>query len=269
MSAWSAGSAARNCCSDRTPPFFPSLSRSPAWKELRELAFDARLEAIRDGATREKLVAEAKADPTVERQSRQYYWLGDGDRPHYTRDSDESLYGLAKASGEHPAEVWLRYALESNGNAMFHVRFFNHDLDAVATLLTRDWGLPGIGDAGAHVSQIMDAGWATFVLSHWYRDTGVYSLAEAIRKLTSAPARVIGLTDRGTLGTGQRADINVIDMERVAERQPDLVHDFPGGASRLTQKAVGYRATVCNGQVMLRDDEHTGARGGRVLRNSA
>ena len=84
--------------------------------------------------------------------------------------------------------------------------------------------------------------------------------------MTSRAARVLGLTDRGTLAVGKRADINVIDTAKVAERRPTTVRDFPGGNSRLIQRAVGYKATLVNGQVMLRDDEHTGTRSGRVLR---
>ena len=77
------------------------------------------------------------------------------------------------------------------------------------------------------------------------------------------------LDDRGVLAPGKRADINVIDLDRVAERQPQLVHDFPNDAPRLIQKAVGYQATVCNGEVILENDEHTGTRSGRMLRNNA
>jgi N-acyl-D-aspartate/D-glutamate deacylase len=113
----------------------------------------------------------------------------------------------------------------------------------------------------------MDSGWATFFLSHWHREKGLFSLAEAANRLGKMPARVLGFTDRGVLEVGKRADINVIDIDTVAERQPELVHDFPFGAPRLIQRARGYKATVCNGTVILRDDEHTGDRGGRVLRN--
>ena len=239
------------------------------WKELRALDFEGRLVAIRDEAFRRKLVEEARGNAQLEAMAENAYWLGDTDRPAYTRDPEESLASLARAAGEHPAETWLRYMLETHGEAQFHVRFFNLDLDALPAFLSEDWVLPGIGDAGAHVSQIMDSGWTSFLLSHWYREHGVFTLAEAVRKMTSAQARVIGLHDRGALQAGKRADVNVIDVERVAERQPQLVHDFPGGAPRLIQKAHGYRATVCNGDVILRDDAHTGTRSGRVLRNGA
>ena len=147
------------------------------------------------------------------------------------------------------------------------MRVFNQNADALADLLSGEHVLPGLGDAGAHVGQIMDAGWATFVLSHWVREAGLYTIGEAIRRLTSAPARIIGLDDRGRLEPGLRADVNVIDGARVREQLPEFVHDFPGGAGRFIQRAVGYKATLCNGQVILADGKHTGARAGEVLRN--
>ena len=164
-------------------------------------------------------------------------------------------------------ELWLDKMLETDGKALFHVRFFNHDLETLKSFLTTDWILPGIGDAGAHVSQIMDSGWTSFLLAHWHRENDLFTIQEAVRRMTSASARVIGFKDRGALKPGMKADVNVIDIDRVAERQPVLVHDFPDGAPRLIQKAMGYQATICNGNVILENDEHTGTRAGRVLRN--
>ncbi|MCA6224109.1 MAG: amidohydrolase family protein [Phenylobacterium sp.] len=112
----------------------------------------------------------------------------------------------------------------------------------------------------------MDADWSTFVLSYWVRDRGVYSLEEGVRRITSAPARVLGLTDRGVLAPGQRADINVIDLAELRSLQPQIVNDFPGGAPRYVQRARGYRATVVNGSINIENDQHTGDRAGRVLR---
>ena len=128
---------------------------------------------------------------------------------------------------------------------------------------------PGLGDAGAHVSQIMDAGWSSFVLSHWVRETGHFTLPEAIEKMTSGPARVIGLDDRGVLKPGMRADVNVIDTETVSEKQPVLVHDFPHDAPRYIQKSNGFKATIVNGKISLLDGELTGTRAGQVLRHTA
>ena len=249
----------------QTDALFPT----PAWGEIRKLGFAERLAAIQDADTRAKLVAEAQEVPEIEQRARGVFWLGNADRPHYTRDAEDSLYHQAKAAGVHPVALWLDKMLETNGETLFHVRFFNTDLHALESFLTLDWMLPGIGDAGAHVSQIMDSGWTSFLLAHWVRDRGLFSKEEAVRRMTSASARVLGFTDRGTLQPGAKADVNVIDLARVAERQPQMVHDFPGGAPRLIQKAVGYKATVCNGVPILQDDEHTGERAGRVLRNPA
>ena len=237
----------------------------PSFGLLRGMDFDARLAAIRDAGFRAKLIDEAQGSEPIDTSN--YYWIGGQDRPDYTKPSSESLASLATAAGKHPVELWLDKMLETDGEGFFHARFFNVDLDKLQPFLKEDWLLPGIGDAGAHVSQIMDSGWTSFLLSHWVRDNDLFTLEEAVRRMTSAPARVLGFADRGTLAPGLRADVNVIDLERVAERQPELVHDFPGGAPRFIQRAVGYEATVCNGQVILEADEHTGARAGRVLRN--
>ncbi len=239
----------------------------PAWAKLREMDVDKRIDAIGDEGFRAELVAAAKADPASENFARGLRWLGDSERPIYTREPHDNLQAMADAAGEHPAEPWLRVMLESNGEAVFHRPFFNLNLDAVESLMARDWVVPGLGDAGAHVSQIMDSGWPSFLLSHWVRDEGRVGLAEAIRRMTSAAARVLDLKDRGRLHVGNKADINILDVDRVEERQPTVVRDFPHGKSRLIQRASGYKATLVNGQVILRDDEHTGSRPGRVLRS--
>ena len=247
--------------------------RTPSWNKLRDMDFDARPKAIADEAFRAKLVAEVKDNEQLNEQvlktTRRYYPMGDGPRPIYTRSRYESLFDIAAAAGEHPCETWLRLTLESNGKLLFHVRSFNVNLENLEQLITTDWAMPGLGDAGAHVSGMIDSGWATFVLSHWYRDHGTYAIEEAVRRIAAEPARVLRLTDRGTLETGKKADVNVIDIDRLEERQPYIVHDFPGGAPRFQQRAQGYKATVCNGQVTLRDDEHTGVCAGQVLRHDS
>ena len=100
------------------------------------------------------------------------------------------------------------------------------------------------------------------------RDTGKLSLEAAIHRMTQRAARVLALGDRGELAVGKRADINVLDLNRVEERIPQMVRDFPHDNSRLIQRAAGYKATLVNGEVILRDDEHTGVRAGRVLRSN-
>ena len=245
---------------------------TPRWNELRRMNFEERLAAIEDADCRAQLVAEvrdaAQRNEQVLKVTKRYYPLGNGARPNYTGSRYESLADIAAAAGEHPVETWLRLTLESKGKALFHQRGFNVNLENLEQLITTDWALPGLGDAGAHVSQMIDSGWATFVLSHWHRDKGTYSVQEAVRRIAGEPARVLGLKDRGVLAAGMKADVNVIDIDRLEERQPYIVNDFPGGAPRFQQRAQGYKATICNGRVTLRDDEHTGACAGQVLRNA-
>jgi N-acyl-D-amino-acid deacylase len=249
---------------------FLNFWRTPAWRELKKHDFAGRVEAIQDEALRAKLIQEVKDYEQVEdmvNACKRFYPLGNGSRPNYTSDRYSSLYDIAVAAGEHPVETFLRYMLESEGAAQFHMRGFNVNLEQLEEMITTDWAMPGLGDAGAHVSQMCDSGWSTFVLSHWHRDTGVYSIEEAVRRIANVPAHVLGLDDRGVLAEGNRADINVIDINRLEEHHPEIVNDFPGGAPRFVQRATGYRATVCNGQIVLENDEHTGICSGSVLRN--
>ncbi len=241
--------------------------RGGPWNELFELDFDARLAAIQDAEFAARLVAQAKEKGPLISEDMIYY-LGDGDKPNYVGGPSESLQAVAQGRGEHPAETFIRISIETRGKALFTLRFFNQNIDALAEAISSEFCIPSLGDAGAHVSQIMDSGWATFVMTHWHRDTGLFSLSEAVRRLTAVPARIIGLKDRGILETGKKADINVIKLDELSERMPEIVHDFPGGAPRFIQKAKGYRATLCNGQVILENDELTGASAGTVLRHA-
>ena len=237
------------------------------WDKLRKQNLEQRLAAIRDPETREKLVDEGLAMKRRFPMTNVFY-LGDGESPDYTTPPDQNLEAVAEANNEHWVETFVRLSDETDGRALFNLRMFNQSLKELGDLFKSEHIFPSLGDAGAHVSQIMDAGWSTFILSYWIREAGIYSLGEGIRRMTSGPARVLGLNDRGALKPGLRADVNVFDPNTVAERQPVLVHDFPGGAPRYIQKSLGYKTTIVNGEVTLVDGEHTGARAGRVLRHA-
>ena len=130
----------------------------------------------------------------------------------------------------------------------------------------------GLGDAGAHVNMISDCSASTFHLTHWARDRTAgdrLPLEFLVRKLTAANAELYGFADRGTLEVGKRADLNVIDFERLRIRPPVLRHDLPTGAGRILQPAEGYLATLVAGEVTRRHDADTGARSGRLVRGSA
>ncbi len=253
--------------------------KGEAWRKLRGTEVSNRLVLIQDVAFRERLVEEAKAMDIADHVGqmmgsskfalpcKKTFWMGTEARPDYTQAPEASLAGLAAEAGEHPVETWLRLQLTSNGQGLFHVRFVNEDLRVLPKFLGSDWVVPGVGDAGAHVSLIMDAGWTSFFISHWYRDQAIFSLEETIHMLSAKQNRVLNLVDRGALEVGRKADINVIDINSVEERQPERVYDFPGGAPRLIQRGVGYQNTLVNGKVILENDELTEDRGGYILRN--
>jgi len=240
--------------------------RGGPWHELQKGNFKERMRLISDPVFSEKLLEQAKEKGALISEEHIFY-LGENDRPNYTAGPGGSLAAMASGRGLHPAELFLEISRKTGGRALFTLRFFNQNMDALAEAISSEFCIPSLGDAGAHVSQIMDSGWATFVMSHWHRDANLFSLSEAVHRLTAKPASIIGLKDRGALAVGQRADINVIDLVKLGERMPEIVHDFPNSAPRFIQKARGYRATVCNGEVVLEHDELTGIRSGRVLRH--
>jgi N-acyl-D-aspartate/D-glutamate deacylase len=247
--------------------------RGAAWSRLRRLPTLAdRVAALGDAEFHAQLIAEAKANGFKQNLGtpvEKLFYLGGAPTPAYMAGDEMNLVTMAQARGEHWAETFLRLGRETGGRALFTLRMFNANLDALGHLFRSDRCFPSLGDAGAHVTQVMDAGWATFVLAYWVRETGFFTLPEAVRRMTAVPARIMGLKDRGTLKLGMRADVNVFDADTVGELQPELVHDFPGGAARFIQRSTGYKATIVNGEVNVLDGEHTGMRAGAVLRHSA
>lgn len=242
--------------------------KGPTWSKIRELDLAGRVAAIGDPETARALVEEAKREGATPMNMAQVFYLGTGESPNYTAPMNQNLAAIADAAREHWSETFLRLSRESKGKGLFNLRMFNQNLKALGDLFKSEHCFPSLGDAGAHVSQIMDAGWTSFVLAYWTREIGLYTMGEAIRRLTSGPARVLNLKDRGVLAAGMRADVNVFDADRVAECQPELVHDFPGGAARYIQRSIGYKTTILNGQVNVVDGEHTGVRAGKVLRHA-
>jgi N-acyl-D-aspartate/D-glutamate deacylase len=113
----------------------------------------------------------------------------------------------------------------------------------------------------------MDASLPTWFLLHWVRDRAKYTIADAVRRMTSDTAELFGIADRGVLRPGAYADVNVIDLDALAVRLPEFVHDFPAGAGRYVQRADGYRATVVNGSLFVDEGEPTGAHAGHTLRS--
>ena len=138
----------------------------------------------------------------------------------------------------------------------------------VRTMLGHPLSLPGLSDGGAHVGTVCDASFPTFLLTHWGRDRkdGRMEVEEIIKKQAFDTARYIGLNDRGAIAPGQKADINIIELDNLKLERPHLVADLPAGGKRLLQHARGYRHTLVNGVPITQDGKLTGERPGRLVR---
>jgi N-acyl-D-aspartate/D-glutamate deacylase len=191
---------------------------------------------------------------------------------------DPSLEGrviaeLATEQGVDPCDLVLDLALETDLEARFRMAVLNFDEDVVQRLLTDEHTMLGLSDAGAHASQLCDAGFATHLLGHWVRERRAFPLEEAVRKLTSEPADIFGLTDRGRLAVGRPADVVVFDPDTVGCADLTRVHDLPAGADRLIADATGIEAVLANGVVVRRHGHDAvdadGPLPGRLLRNGS
>jgi N-acyl-D-amino-acid deacylase len=161
--------------------------------------------------------------------------------------------------------------LDDEGHAMLLVaatNLENHSLDTVGELLHREDVVLGLGDGGAHYGMICDASYPTFVLAHWARDraSGRLSIPQAVRELTSVPARVAGLDDRGRIAVRHKADLNIIDHAALRLHKPVITYDLPAGGRRLDQTADGYVATIVSGEVIAENGVPTDARPGKLIR---
>jgi N-acyl-D-amino-acid deacylase len=240
--------------------------KGPKWERLLQLpTLQERAAAMKDSATRAELVEEGQR-LGMRNPAHLIYPLGNAELPDWGLSGGRSVADIAAEAGVHPIEVIVDALVESEGRVMFNDWFFNQDPSRLGDLLRLENVCVGLSDTGAHAGMFCDADMSTFFLSHWVRDRKIMPLEQAIGKLTSKPAAVLGLIDRGILRTGAYADINVFDPARVTGLYPEYVQDFPNGTGRLRTKAVGYAATVVNGQVVAEQGSHTGARPGKVLR---
>ncbi|MBV1904507.1 MAG: amidohydrolase family protein [Pseudomonadales bacterium] len=188
--------------------------------------------------------------------------------------NERSLLEIAEEQGKHIVDAALDLSLDNELAVRFRMPVANDNEDEVQELLDHPETVLGLSDAGAHASQLCDACFSTHLLGHWVRDKGTIPIERAIRMLTSRPAEVFGITDRGTLAEGKPADVVVIDLENVGASPLERVYDLPGNQDRLISDASGIDAVIVNG-VMLREnnidqiDPDKSALPGRLLRNGA
>jgi N-acyl-D-aspartate/D-glutamate deacylase len=194
-----------------------------------------------------------------------------GDPPDYEPRPETSLAAQAEARGVEPAELALDLLIEDEGRNFLFAPFSNYadfNLDVCGEMLAHPDTLIGLGDGGAHVGLISDASFPTYALSHWGRDRGHgrIGIGALVEQLTSRTARAVGLFDRGEVAVGLRADLNVIDFDRLTCERPFMAYDLPSGGKRLLQKARGYAATVVRGEVIAREGAATGRLPGHLVR---
>ena len=249
----------------RTP-----FERSPSWQELRAEPMVRKLVAIRDAEFRARLIADVDLHGTgldLEEVFVVNQRASDRrQRARYDLDPDTSLAAEGRRRGISPAAAYIELLLESEGSVVLLYPGLNQRLDAVEEMLDDPLVSLGLADAGAHVGQILDASQPTFFLTYWVRERQRWSLAEAIRRLTSDTADLFGIADRGRLQPGAYADVNVIDFDHLHLPPPTYEHDFPDGAGRFVQGATGYDYTLVNGEVFMDHGAHTGALAGAMLR---
>ncbi|MGD8888238.1 MAG: amidohydrolase family protein [Desulfobacterales bacterium] len=186
------------------------------------------------------------------------------DLEHYR---NRTIMEIADAEGKKPLDVYLDIGIADNLSTRFQVQAFNYDMDGVERLVTEDKFMIGLGDGGAHVQMLCDAGYATALLEIWVRQRKALTLEKAVQKLTSVPATLYGIPERGFLAPGKVADLVLFDPEKVSSKIPEYVSDFPLNSRRLVAKAEGIVATFVAGKQLYDNGTHTGAMPGRVLRS--
>jgi len=225
---------------------------------------EKRVDQLRDQEFREEFRSRTSSEAW------RYLWRYTvvADMPERPDLNDRSLADLAREQGTHPADVLLDLAIASGLSVVFALIYMNGDEDAVSTLLKRPGVRLGVTDAGAHVSELNDAGYPSHVLGRWVRERKLFSLEEAIEMLTSRSASLFGIADRGTIRPGFAADIVVFDPDTIAAGKLRRVCDLPKGADRLVSDAHGIDHVIVNGTPAISFGDVVAERlPGRLLRS--
>jgi len=247
------------------------FSECPSYQAIADLPFEERVRRMRGAELRAALLGEIHAfsgTPLGQRLVEFTNIFRFGNPPDYDPGPEASVAAIAERAGRPPAEVAYELMLADDGHAMLYSPFANYaerNLQACGDMLADPHTVVGLGDGGAHVGLVNDASFQTFVLTHW-RGRGDFTLPWLVRRMTSDTARAAGLLDRGVIAPGMKADLNLIDLDRLAMSLPHPQFDLPAGSRRLMQRASGYLATLVSGTVVYREGEATGALPGRLVR---
>lgn len=252
------------------------FSRCPSYAPIATLPLSEKLAAMRTPEVRQKLMAEAEQQQQrLPERLRGYRFIFPlNDPPDYEPGEEMSIEAIAAARGISSVDLAYDMLLEKDGTQMLLLaggNYAQYSLDPSLAMMRNQHSVPGLGDGGAHAGIICDASISTYMLSYWTRDRTrgeQMELPQVIKWMTADCAHAVGLTDRGEIAPGMKADINVIDHGRLSLGAPRPVHDLPAGGVRLVQDARGYEATIVSGQIVHRDDRPTDCLSGRLVRRS-
>jgi N-acyl-D-aspartate/D-glutamate deacylase len=248
--------------------------RTAGYVELAHLPLPQRLGALRDPLRRARIIGEMPGDANAVERSlfTHFERIYDFDADGYEPAADRSLAARALEAGVSPAAYAYDLMTADEGAAVLYhpaVNYVGNTTAAIEAMIGHRDTLLGLGDGGAHCGLICDASLPTYMLVRWSCARGGHIPVEhVVRRLSSEPARALGLYDRGVVGPGYRADLNIIDIERLAVERPRIVRDLPNGGERLGQRARGYVATMVAGEVTYREGVATGALPGRLVRGT-
>ena len=250
----------------------------PSYKKLESLPIEEQRRRLRDPQVRAQILAEKPSDAevaklaqfrqAVTRKWERFYVMGNP--PDYEPGPEKSVANIAARTGRPPDEVAYDTIIEDGQYLYFPVvNYVTGDHAPIYEMLNDPACLLGLSDGGAHCTSIVDAGVPTFMLTHWSRDRSrgpKLPVEMLIKRQTSETADFFGLSDRGRLTPGLRADVNLIDYERLQVQKPELVHDMPANGRRFVQRVTGYETTLVAGEPIFERGEHTGAMPGRLVR---
>ena len=256
---------------------FHPLAFHPAWQEIAHLPHNERVKALRDATLRHKFVNEVPRDGgffenVVLSRLWKMFPVTDANINYEPDPKKDSVDALAVQQRTTPMDLVYDQLLSNNGRGMIYMPFFNYaygDLSMTHALMQHEHTRNGLSDAGAHCGAICDGGMPTFLLTHWVRDRQRgprLQLEKMVQRQTRKTAETYGLTDRGLIAPGMRADLNLIDFEHLTFDMPTMAYDFPANGRRLVQHAQGYVGTFVKGVQTVAHDEFTGELPGVLLR---
>jgi N-acyl-D-aspartate/D-glutamate deacylase len=252
----------------------PFISHA-SYQEVAHLPLDQRVERLRDPALRRRILSEKVQfeNPMAAFVCSAFHKLFPlGDPPNYEPSAETSVAAIAEREGRRPEDVAYDMLLQRGGRELLYfplLNYTNYDFEPIREMLLHPRSVIGLSDGGAHCGLICDAGTPTFLLTHWVRDRTRgerLPLEYMVKRQTRDTAALYGFEDRGALAPGLCADVNVIDLDALALRPPEMVFDLPARGRRLIQKAEGYVATLKSGEVIFENGEATGNLPGRLLR---